>query len=169
MWKWVRQERTEEGSMKIGDLVREYVGGPIMRIVCFLDECRVAVCQFLRSGALKRIAVVSLIAACIGISTALGHPPEEPPSHLRVGVHNGGPTINDEAPVVRFSLEDEGSGVPPPPLKVPCRPSTFLDDEALPLQFALEDEGQWVPAHQMTSAWRTCTFVDNEILPLQDR
>jgi hypothetical protein len=67
--------------MKIGDLVREYIGGPLMLIADLLDGCRIAVCYVLGTGVLKRITVVSLIAVGMTFSTAHGHPPEDPPSH----------------------------------------------------------------------------------------
>jgi hypothetical protein len=95
--------------MKIGDLVWEYVGGPIMRIVGFLDLCRVAVCRCLRSGFVKRVAVQSLIAVGLAVESAHGYGPEEPPSR---------PVVEREIQVTAIT----SSGMTTPTTPAPPRP-----------------------------------------------
>src|SRR6266852_5744733 len=81
--------------MKIGDFVCEYVGGPIMRIVGFLNACRVAVCQALHSGVIKYVAVVLLVAAGGANRIAQGDAPEDdPPFRPVVECQADGSAIN---------------------------------------------------------------------------
>src|ERR1700693_5241795 len=127
-----RQEHARERTMKIGDLVRECVGGPIMRILGFLDACRVAVCQVLWSSEVKRVAVASLIAVGMLGSTLHGHPPEDPPNHpVNVKTVLSTTAGASGAIVAPFALEEQG---PPVPLfqQRPWLPYTVPDDEVLP-------------------------------------
>ena len=64
--------------MKIGDLVRDVVGGPVMRVVELIEDGLVAMCRVLSTGVLKRVAVAVLMFA-IGCAMAEGHGPEDPP------------------------------------------------------------------------------------------
>jgi hypothetical protein len=79
--------------VKIGDLVWEYIGGPIMRIVQLLEAGGVAVCRLLWSDAVKRVAVTSLIAVGMAVSAAHGHPPEDPPARNQIEYQCQTPTI----------------------------------------------------------------------------
>jgi hypothetical protein len=99
--------------MRTFHLVQEYVGGPLLRIVRWLDEGRVALCEFVHilvgpigrricpTGKLKQIAAASLIVVGIVLSAAHGHPPEDPPNDpdiqrivdAEAGLGTGGPVM----------------------------------------------------------------------------
>jgi hypothetical protein len=91
---------------RIGDFVREICGGLVMRVIDFVDSCRIAVCRVCDSGVVKRVAVELLVVVGIGYSIAHGHGPEEPPSHLSVerqyqitGITSSGtPTLRTPVP-----------------------------------------------------------------------
>jgi hypothetical protein len=118
--------------MKIGDLVREYIGGPLLIIVELLDACRIAVCRVLRTGTLQRIAVASLIAAGIGLSTVHGHPPEDPPRPTVIVQPVTPATVGASGAIVGgFGLDQEEPFVPQVQ-QIPWRQGFFSEDEVLP-------------------------------------
>jgi hypothetical protein len=117
--------------MKIGDLVRVYIGGPIMRIIGWLEDGRIAICQVLETGLLKYIAVGSLIAGIV-FSTAHGHPPEDPPGQPMIEKTGADtPDVASGGRVQRNGLAEEGAWVPPVQT-IPWQPIVYRDDETLP-------------------------------------
>ncbi len=85
--------------LKIGDLVSEFIGGPVMRIIGFLDACRIAVCRALRGGLIKFIAVGSLVIASATSITRVEHQhsDDEPPPRGVAQQYHVGPAVTSAA------------------------------------------------------------------------
>ncbi|MCI0376096.1 MAG: hypothetical protein L0215_00670 [Gemmataceae bacterium] len=105
--------------MRIGDLV-QYLGGPLMKIVGFLDDCRIAICKVLHSGCILKISISLLLTVGLAASIAKGHPPEEPPESTPVE-----PVRFDATIAVSGSIRE---GLPPGQASIsqPC-PRNHLD------------------------------------------
>jgi hypothetical protein len=71
-------------QFRIGSLVRERGSDVLMRVVGFVDEFRVAICQVWGSTALRRVAVVLLVLGGFLGGTCEGHTVEELPTHHMV-------------------------------------------------------------------------------------
>jgi hypothetical protein len=120
--------------MKIGDMVREYVGGPIMLIVQLLDAGRIALCKVLSSGVVIRVAVVLLTVVGMFVAEASADPPEDAPSHPVIEKTIASATVGASGAIVQpFALEQEEPWAPQIQTS-PWRSTTFRDDEVLPFQ-----------------------------------
>src|SRR5260370_36224522 len=121
--------------MKIGDFVHEYVGGPIMRVVGFLDGWRIAICEVLSSGLVRNVAVALLTVVGMLGAAAHGHGSEEPPNDPVIEKTVTTATVVASGSVAQpFGLADDGTWFPQV-MTIPWNPITFLDDEGLPPRF----------------------------------
>src|SRR6266849_10663046 len=104
-------------SLRIGDWVRESCGGPIMKIIKFVNSF-LAICQELKTGFVKCVAIALLVVAVGGAEITEGHGQEDLPSHPSVVL------LNEVSPIVASGTTTTT------PAPIPPRPTIVREDES---------------------------------------
>jgi hypothetical protein len=96
----------------IGDIVRAWAGGQLMRILDIVDQGCVAICEVLETKVIVRVAIGALVLAGFALELYDGIPVEEVPAHPVVAQVNNTPPIATTVSTIQ---------VPPPRIIQPLR------------------------------------------------